>query len=583
MLADRRLSPTLVAIGVSLVFAAAGCSIPRGAESGSADLVLRGGAVYTVDAARSWAEAVAVRGDRIIYVGTEDGVSAHIGPRTHVVDLEGKMVLPGFQDAHIHPPVSGVGYLTCGLYDLETQEEYVQAVADCAKRRPDAPWIRGEGWSLAAFAPTGIPDKKLLDAILPDRPVYLDSRDGHTAWVNSKALEIAGITKETPDPPSGRIDRDPQTGEPVGSLQETAMNLVGEHLPAITDEEIEEGLRYALKLLNAYGITSFQDAEVDLEGDTAYRSLDAYRSVDESGDLTARVVLSLLWDEEKGEEQLPALVGARLNATRGRIRATTVKVFQDGVIEAQTAAVLEPYVGKDGDSGIALIDPEVLKRFVTLLDAEGFQVHFHAIGDAAIRHCLDAVEAARDTNGVRDSRHHISHIQLFHPDDIPRFRRLGVVANFQPLWAYADEYITELALPSLYPGAERWIYPIGSLVRSGAVVAFGSDWFVSSANPFEQIEVAVTRMGPDGGGGEPFIPEERINLRDAIAGFTINAAYVNFQDDSTGSIEPGKLADLIVVDRNLFEIDPTEISEARVLLTLLDGLPVHGSLESLAR
>jgi hypothetical protein len=361
------------------------------------------------------------------------------------------------------------------------------------------------------------------------------------------------------------------------------MDLVADHLPAVTQAEIEEGLRYALKLLNAYGITSFQDALVELEGNTAYRSLDAYRSVDESGELTARVVLSLYWDEQKGEEQLPALLEARRNATRGRIRATTVKIFQDGVIEAQTAAVLEPYVGKDGDTGIALIDPELLKRYVTLLDAEGFQVHFHAIGDAAIRHCLDAVEAARNTNGVRDSRHHISHIQLFHPDDIPRFRQLGVVANFQPLWAYANEYITELSLPFLYPGADRWNYPIGSLVRSGAVVAFGSDWAVSSANPFEEMEVAVTRMGADGDGGEPFIPEERIDLRDAIAAFTINAAYVNFQEDSTGSIEPGKLADLIVVDRNLFEIDPTEISEAKVLLTLLDGLPVHGNLESLER
>jgi len=581
MLGNHRISRTIIPFFVLTVLPATSCNIPRGTGSAHADLVLRGGAVYTLDAARSWAEAVAVRGDRIVYVGPEDGVAAQIGPRTRVVDLAGKMVLPGFQDAHIHPPVSGVGYLTCGLYDLTTQDEYLQAVAECAKRRPDAPWIRGEGWSLPAFAPTGIPDKKLLDAILPDRPVYLDSKDGHTAWVNSKALEIAGITKQTPDPPGGRIDRDPETGEPVGSLQESAIELVGAHVPAVTDAEIEEGLRYALELLNAYGITSFQDASVHLEGNSAYRSLAAYRALDEKGELTARAVLSLLWNQEKGEEQLPALVEARRNATRGRVRATTVKVFQDGVLEAQTAAVLDPYVGTDGDTGIALIDPQRLKRYVTLLDAAGFQVHFHAIGDAAIRQCLDAVEAARETNGVRDSRHHISHIQLFHPDDIPRFRQLGVVANFQPLWAYADAYITELVLPFLYPGAARWNYPIASLLRSGAVVAFGSDWSVSSANPLEEIEVAVTRMDADGGEGEPFVPEERIDLRDAIAAFTINAAYVNFQEDSTGSLEPGKLADLIVVDRNLFEIDPTEISEARVLLTLLDGQPVHGSLESL--
>jgi len=580
---DSRIARNLIPTVVLIVLAATGRADPPSGDRGSADLVLRGGAVYTVDAVRSWAEAVAVRGGRIVFVGTDRGANDYIGPETRVVELEGKMVLPGFQDAHVHPPIGGVGYRSCALYDLTTRDEYLQAIAECAKRLPDAPWVRGEGWSLPAFAPTGIPDKKWLDEILPDRPVYLDSKDGHTAWVNSKALEIAGITKETPDPPGGRIDRDPSTGEPIGSLQESAMGLVGAHLPAITEAEIEEGLRYALKMLNAYGITSFQDASVDLDEASTYRSLDAYRSLDERGELTARAVLSLLWRPESGEAQLPAMIEARRDYTRGRVRATTVKVFEDGVLEAQTAAVLEPYVGTDGSTGMALIEPETLKRTVSMLDAEGFQVHFHAIGDRAIRYCLDAVEAARDANGVRDSRHHLSHIQLFHPDDIPRFRQLGVVANFQPLWAFADAYITELVLPFLYSGAARWNYPIHSLLQSGAVVAFGSDWSVSSANPLEEMEVAVTRMDPNRSGGTPFVPEERIDLRDAIAGFTINAAYVNFQEDRTGSIELGKLADLIVVDRNLFEIHPAAISEAKVLLTLLDGIPVYGSLDSLER
>ena len=250
--------------------------------------------------------------------------------------------------------------------------------------------------------------------------------------------------------------------------------------------------------------------------------------------------------------------------------------MQDGGFEVQTAAMLRDYKGKPGVRGLTMVEPEALKRDVTRLDKEGFQVHFHAIGDAAIRECLDAVEAARKVNGPRDSRHHISHLEVFDPADIPRFRALGVVANFQPLWAFADDYMAKLTLPYLEADSARWIYPIGSLLRSGAVVAFGSDWSVSSANPLEELEVALTRMGPLGETKEPFIPEERIDLPEALAAFTINAAYVNFQEDKTGSIQVGKLADLIVLDHNLFTIEPAAISDTKVLLTLLGGQPVHG-------
>jgi hypothetical protein len=537
-----------------------------------ADLVLRGGAVYTLDAARSWADAVAIRGDRIVFVGSSSGAQAHVGPRTRVVDLDGRMVLPGFQDAHIHPVSGGIGYLSCALYDFETTEEYVKAVADYAARHKDKPWIRGDGWSLAAFAPSGVPDRGLLDAVVPDRPVYLESIDGHSAWVNSKALALAGITRETPDPPGGRIDRDPATGEPVGGLQDSAMNLVAGKAPPYTQKERLDGLRYALKLLNGFGITSLQDASVGAE------NLEAYRTLDRAGTLTARVVASLWWERDRGVEQIAAFLEQRRKYTGGNLRATTVKIMQDGVMEVQTAALLKPYVGKPGVTGLVMVDPEALKSAVTRLDREGFQVHFHAIGDAAIRHCLDAVEAARRANGARDARHHISHLELIDPADIPRFRRLGVAANVQPLWAYADDYITELTLPFLEADRARWIYPIASLLKSGAVLAFGSDWSVSSANPLEEIEVAVTRLGWKGQTKEPFIPEERIDLRDALAAFTIGAAYVNHQDDRTGSLEAGKLADLIVLDRNLFAIDPRDISEAKVLLTLLGGKPVHGEL-----
>lgn len=555
---------------------------PGGAVSGRSgrsgvDLVLRNGAVFTMDATRSWADAVAVRGGKIVYVGPSAGTDALIVPRTKVVDLQGRMVLPSFQDAHIHPISGGISYNACALFGLEKKEAYVRKVKEYAAQHSDKTWIRGDGWALDAFAPTGIPDRTLLDAVVPDRPVYLESSDGHSAWVNTKALQIAGITRETPDPAGGRIDRDRATGEAVGGLQDEAMNLVARHIPPFTDAERLEGLRYALRMLNGYGVTAFQDANAPRE------SLEAYRILDQKDALTARVVASLWWDRNGDERQIRDFLDLRHRYTHGRLKATAVKIMQDGVMEVQTAALLKPYVGKPGVTGLAMIDPEKLKDYVTRLDKEAFQVHFHAIGDAAIRHCLDAVEAARRANGSRDGRHHISHLELFDPADVPRFRQLDVVANFQPLWAFEDGYMKDLTLPFLEPERRRWIYPIHSLLASGAVVAFGSDWSVSSANPLEEMEVAVTRMGADGETKTPFLPEERIGLRDALAAFTIGAAYVNFLEDKTGSIEEGKLADLIVLDRNLFSIPPSQISETRVLLTLLEGKPVHGDLEALAR
>ncbi|MEE9229311.1 MAG: amidohydrolase [Acidobacteriota bacterium] len=576
--------PRLVILAIGCVIAVTGMrcaprSDTQGADASAsvqaADLVLRGGAIYTVDAKRSWARAIAVRNGKITYVGSDEGVKSHIGSGTKVINLEDRMVLPGFQDIHIHPIYGGLQALSCDLSALETQEQYVEAVAAYAAKHPDKPWILGGGWSMSAFQPGGITDRQLLDAVVPDRPVLLTSADGHTSWVNSKALEIAGITRDTPDPAGGRIDRDPATGEAIGSLQEFAGDLVREHAPPYTLEATVKGLKYALDMVNRYGITAFQDAGVDMEG---LQGLDAYRQLDESGELTARVVASLWWDKSTGEEQVSALLEKRERYTKGRLSATTVKIMQDGVMENQTAALLEPYVGKPGVTGFPMVDPQKLKQYVTRLDDEGFQIHFHAIGDAAIRQSLDAIEAARKKNGNRGNRHHISHIQLFHPADIPRFRELDVVANFQPLWALADEYITDMTIPFLGPERSRWLYPIGSLVASGAVVAFGSDWSVSTANPLEEIEVALTRMGPNGETKEPLLPEERIDLPTALAAFTINAAYVNSLEKETGSIEVGKFADLIVLDRNLFTIEPSEISESKVLLTLLEGEPMYGNL-----
>lgn len=551
-----------------------GCGADR-ADSGPAgvDLVLRNGDVYTVDADRSRASAIAIDDGRIVFVGNEAGIDAYLGSDTRVVDMGGRLVLPGFQDAHVHPIGAGIEASACDLNGLTTDSEYRSRIRDYATANPEQPWVLGGGWLMSAFGPGGAPGKAILDELVPDRPVFLTSSDGHSAWVNSVALEMAGIDASTPDPADGRIDRDPVSGEPSGSLQEGAMDLVGDLVPPVTRAAREQGLRYSIELLNGYGITALQDA-IDREPE-----LETYASVRDAGDLSLRVSASIWWERDQGLEQIASIRALRERFDDGdRLRVSTVKIMQDGVMENYTAALLEPYLTPDGGRGIPMVDPDLLLEATTALDQAGFQVHYHAIGDAAIRQCLDGIEAARLANGPSDNRHHISHLQLIDPADIPRFAELDAVANFQPVWAYPDAYITELTAPFLGPERMRWIYPIRSVIESGARVAFGSDWSVSTANPLPQIEVAVTRADPEDDAGAPFIPEERIDLADAIAAFTINAAYVNHLDLQTGSIETGKYADLIVLDRNLFDIDPREISEARVLLTLFAGQPVHGDL-----
>ena len=565
--------PRAVALFIT-VAAVAGCGRDK-AGTDAADLALTGGRIYTVDARRSWAEAVAIRGGRIVFVGSDEDAKAHIGPDTKVVELEGRLVMPGFQDAHIHPISAGLEAQSCDLNGLETVEEYLVVIKQYADAHPDAAWITGGGWLMSAFGPGALASRKLLDGVVPDRPVYLSSADGHTVWVNTKALEVAGITNKTPDPPDGRIDREPKTGSAIGSLQEGASALVASKMPPVSDEQREAGLRYAVKYLNGFGITAIQDASVNEE------DLKTYRKLDDAGDLTLHVIGSIWWEREQGVEQIEGMKRLRSEYTKGHVDAGTVKIMQDGVMENYTAALLEPYLIPSKSRGIPMVDPEKLKTAVTQLDAAGFQVHFHAIGDAAIRQSLDAVEAARKANGDLGHRHHISHLQLIDAADIPRFRELGVVANFQPLWAYADEYITELTIPFLGPERSAHMYPIGSVQKSGATVAFGSDWSVSSPNPFEEMETAVTRLGALGETTEPFLPEEAITLPEAIAAFTINAAYTNRLDKDTGSIEAGKSADLVVLDRNLFEIPASEMSDVKALGTLFEGKPVHGDLEAL--
>jgi predicted amidohydrolase YtcJ len=536
-----------------------------------ADLVLSGGRVHTVDESRPTAEAVAVRGERVVAVGTATDIGALIGPRTRVVDLRGRLLVPGFQDAHVHPISGGIDRVQCDVRESRGRVAVLAAIRAYADRHPDEPWIIGSGWYMADFE-NGTPRREDLDAIVPDRPVFLPNRDGHSAWVNTKSLELASVNRDTADPADGRIERDPD-GAPTGTLHEGAVDLVERLLPSTTDEQRDEGLRLGQAYLHSLGITAWQDAIVPPAEQAAYRR------AAEQGWLTARVEAAMWWDRERGEEQVEELVERSRTGSVGRLRSNSVKLMQDGVLETFTGAMLEPYLERDGRSGarrgIEFIDPDVLKRAVSKIDAAGLQPHFHAIGDRAVRSCLDAVAAARALNGPTDTRPHIAHIQVIHPDDVPRFAALDVVANAQPLWACHEGQMDELTIPFLGPERSTWQYPFASLLRAGARLAMGSDWSVSTPNPLEEIEVAVQRVFPDSRGRvEPFLPTEALTLAESIRAFTAGSAYVNHLDTDTGSIAAGKLADVAVIDRDLFAPDAGPIGEARVIGTFVGGAPV---------
>ncbi|MFJ2240240.1 amidohydrolase [Streptomyces sp. NPDC087859] len=544
-----------------------------------ADLLFTGGPVLTPEGRT--ATAVAVTGDRITAVGHDEVLDLR-GPRTEVVDLAGRLLLPGFQDAHIHPVPAGLELTQCDLTRAKTAKETVAAVRAYAAAHPEREWITGGGWSMEAFE-GGTPTKELLDAVVPDRPVYLPNRDHHGAWVNSRALELAGITRHTPDPADGRIERDASgSGEPSGTLQEGAMQLVGRLTPKATPADRLAALLHAQRHLHSLGITAWQDALVGTFLGMDDPS-DAYLTAARDGSLTARVVGSLWWDRERGAEQIPELVELRAALSHGRFRAGTVKLMLDGVAETGTAALLDPYLDRCGcataNRGTSFIDPAQLPKYVTELDALGFQCHFHALGDRAVRDALDAIEAARTANGPSDTRPHLAHLQVVHPDDVPRFARLGATANIQPLWAAHEPQMDELTIPFLGPERAAWQYPFGALLRSGARLAAGSDWPVSSPDPLEGIHVAVNRVAPDGEGARVFLPAERISLTEALTAYTAGSAYVNHLDES-GQVRVGALADLVVLDRDPFDRPLEEIAGTRVALTYVGGVGVYAAQEA---
>ena len=536
-----------------------------------ADLILAGGRLFTADPAKSWAEALAVEAGRIVALGGTRDVKPLIGPRTRVIDLRGRTVTPGFGDAHVHPTHAGLARIRCELHGARGRDQYLEIVGAYARAHPEVEWVLGGGWSLADF-PGGLPRREDLDRVVPDRPAFLPNRDGHDAWVNSRALEIAGITRDTPDPEDGRIARDAD-GTPLGTLHEGAMDLVGRHVPPATGQDLRNALLESQRYLHSLGITAWQDAWVTAEDQAAYLALAG------SGELTARVVGALWWDRSRGLEQIAELEAPPAARPGGRDNATSVKIMVDGIIENQTAAMLQPYFDTHGlitdTAGLSFIDPETLKAAVVRLDALGFQAHFHALGDRAVREALDAVEAARAANGWSDTRPHLAHLQVVHPDDLPRFRRLGALANAQPYWAVHEAQMDDLTLPVLGAEVAHRQYPWRSLRRHGATLVMGSDWSVSTPDPLLQVEVAVTRVSDESRGERPpFLPEERLELVDALTAFTAGSAYANHLDE-TGSLAVGRLADLAILDRDLFDMRAGPIGETRVLATFVEGVAVH--------
>jgi predicted amidohydrolase YtcJ len=538
----------------------------------NADLILRGGRVLGAGSA----DAIAVNRSRILAVGDSAEVGELADSGTRIIDTTGRMVMPGFQDAHVHPLAAGLLRTWCDLRDAADAGDCLSRIGDYAARHPGLPWIVGGGWYSAFFA-GGTPTAAELDRVVPGRPVYLLGSDLHDAWVNSAALAVAGLGPGTPDPVRGRIARRPD-GVPAGTLHESAADLVGRHLPAPDGARVRQALLAAQRTLHAHGVTAWQDA---LAG--PYLGLPdplpEYLALARAGELTGRVSLALWWDPARGLDQLADLRERRAAAESAGLRAGTVKIMQDGICENGWAALLTPYL--DGSATPpGRLDTGALTRAVVALDEAGFAAHFHAVGDRAVRDCLDAVAASRRNPRSGAGRHQIAHVQLVAESDRPRFAELGVTATVQPLWAAEIPGMRERYEKLL--GADRTgeQYPFGSLLRAGARLAAGSDWPVSSPNPLWGAYVAATRLpalasapwlGPDFA-GVPFNPAERIGVADILTAYTAGSAYVSH---GTAALTPGAPADLVVLDRDVVALGADSLGEATVDLTIREGVSVH--------
>lgn len=547
----------------------------------TATVVYKNGKIYTVNETNDWAQAMAIRDGKFIHVGSMEEVQAFITAGTEVIDLDGRMVMPGINDLHAHPMDAGQKeLLQCGFPITLTIDEIVDKLKGCAKHAPRGQWIRGGRWPAEITQSDIVPHKSLLDRVSRDHPVYV--RLSHGVLFNSKALEILGITENSSVPGRGALEKD-QQGLPIGVLHDDAAYDALKRVPAYSDSQNMEALRWSIAQMNKVGVTSAKDALVH---DYALR---AYSALDKSGQLTVRIASSLAWkyalaeakEKKSGEatEQEKRNIEQRATYQSGRHDPDFIKIVLDGIPPTRTAAMLEPYVPdvKHGDNFIGKLKhtPEELKVDVMNLDAQGLTVKIHATGDRSLRVSLDAFEAARKANNNSNLIHEVAHAEFIHPDDMPRFRKLNVAAEMSPVIWYPSP-LSIAAGKAVGEEKGKRLFPIKSLLKSGALVIYGSDWpsVAPDPSPWFGIEAMVTRQNPYTNSGERFWAEEAVELSEAIQIFTRNGAVAMKKGDVSGSIEVGKYADFIVLDRNVFAIPITEVSDTRVLLTVFEGRTV---------
>jgi predicted amidohydrolase YtcJ len=564
-----------------LLFGFFSCSLEAQSPQSAADSVLLHGRIYTLDIKHPWAEALAIRDGNIVAVGSDREVGRFRGASTQVIDAKGRLVLPGFTDCHTHFMEGSLLLQEIFLNGVKTIPEIQSRVKAYAAAHPNESWLLGRGWSYPVFAPSGLPNKKYLDEIVPDRPVYLDGFDGHTWWANSKALEIAHISKDTPDPPGGSFVRDPKTGEPTGAIKEDAADaIIRRAIPEPSHAQKLKILMSGIALANQLGLTRVHGlTEIDALRDDLH-NVDLIQELRQQGKLTLRFYLGYRVDPpEVSDQQLREILEARNRYHDEWISAGAVKFFMDGVIETHTAAMLAPYSDDPSLSGKLFWDIEKYKKGVAELDRRGIQVFTHAIGDKAIRTALDAYEHAAQVNGTKDARHRIEHIEDVSADDIPRFGKLGVIASMQPLHAYPDDDTLKAWAPNVGPERAQRAWAWHSIQAAGGVLAFGSDWPVVTLSAWEGLQNAVTRQTTEGEPKGGWIPSERISLADAIKGYTLNAAFAGHREKTEGSLEAGKVADMIVLSQDVFKIESSKIGATKVLLTMVGGKTVYRSAE----
>jgi predicted amidohydrolase YtcJ len=521
-----------------------------------ADLVLTNGRIWTGRIDQPWAEAVSIQGNTIREVGSSQAIAKTIGKSTKVIDLGGRLTLPGFNDAHVHFLGTALRKYEVDLNGARSLEAMQQRIRDFARAHPDEPWITGGGWEYS-YLPGNLPTRQQLDAAVKDRPVWMRSYDGHTAWANSKALELARVTRASHVSGMGEMVRDPATGELTGVLKESAMSLVSKVIPEPSRARKLAALRQAMREAASLGITSIQNATGSRDELSLYEEL--------RKELTLRVAMAI---------SVGSKADLKPAARDPLLHASAIKIFMDGVIETHTAAMLDAYSDLPSSSGTPNYSQEQLNDMVAQCDREGWQILIHAIGDLAIRMTLNAYEEALRRNGPHDARFRIEHIETVAAADIPRFAKLGVLASMMPI--HADPETPDVWSNAIGPDRTSRGFAWRTLEQAGARLVFSSDFPASiSLDPIHGIHTAVTRQTAEGKPPGGWIPEQRVTLETALHGYTTAAAYASFEEKTKGAIAPGMLADIVVLNSNLFEIDPAQIHATRVWMTVFDGRIVH--------